>query len=738
MNMRKERQSGWIYNLIFIVSVFLIALIPLIFFKDFYFLDDSQRAAAGQWYEVGREISNGHLPVLNIAAQGSGNYLAEGQWGTFSPLQWLIGLAVYHSNNFAFTISFLKVITLIVFAMGVRQLATSFGAKREWAFLAGITAPFVGFTLFAGGGSWVTDLLVSAMLPWFWLALRQFLIRRKYIVMTFIVGYSIITIGYVFGTLMMVAVMFGIIIQSLVLKDWQTLRRNILIGIPLGLIAVAVYLPGILVSHVTMRSATDIVNDNFLSPNLGELVTAYSPVHYPELSTWWATGNVTYMPLTYISWILLFVSFVNLSRLSQFIKTHKADLLQLGFPTIISFIFLFGPSAIGPLRFPIRHFAYFGQFTIIIVAVVISQMGIVFSRRRVVAFSIFSLLGGYLQYASTPERVKTILFTNIGIFIGVLLMTWIIDGHAQKISRYATSAFITIAILLTASVTLIQQRVVGRAADVNSENSVVTYHYPKFNMPTTKEKVDEQAKYFVGNSLVLGNSQKTIVGNNWYIAQKPSINVYSPVGFQSFAEDVRSGDPTFVPNSTYKKLFSYDKKTHEKIVDLLSIRTVGISKSTTDHIYSDIVNKKIIPEGWHINHVDDELVVITRNHSVEKAGSVVWTSQNHVTYKEQNNGNFTLRVPASNKATQVVLSRMNWPGYEISKGHANVGSALRKYLLTINVNASNKEQTIEVKYHAPGFSIACILIAVSFGMIILLALVKSFSWKLNKRYLVEK
>ncbi|MFH0349256.1 hypothetical protein ACG92U_03170 [Leuconostoc citreum] len=84
------------------------------------------------------------------------------------------------------------------------------------------------------------------------------------------------------------------------------------------------------------------------------------------------------------------------------------------------------------------------------------------------------------------------------------------------------------------------------------------------------------AKKYKGNTVVLGNSSHIIMGNDWYVTDNDSMNVYTPVGFKKFSDDFRGGDPTRIPVKHYNKLFTLDKTTQLPLVDLLKIDTIAV------------------------------------------------------------------------------------------------------------------------------------------------------------------
>ena len=500
MTIKQRLRSSWqstfgaIVLIVAIVSIF--SLIPLFFFHRFYFLDDTQRGAIGQWYEVGKLVMQGQLPIFNVAAQGSGNYLAEGQWGTFSPLVRLISVVVYYSANFLIFATIFKIVLLNILGVGSFLLARSMAVQKPYAIIYGIVTPFVGFTIFAGASSWVTDLMVSAFFPWFWWVLRRFLNKNTGPVLAFIIGYSIITVGYVFGTIMLIAVMLGAFIAAIVMKNWSQLRRIVFLGISLAATTIAVYLPGIAISGVTMRNTEGIFNDNFLSPSLSDLLFSFSPVGYSEMNSWWTVSGVTYMPFMYVSWLLALLVFVNFKQTKSFIQHHKVLLIQWITPTLLTFMLLFGPANVGPLRFPVRMMAYFGQLMLLLVILLVAKLGLKFTKGRVQLFVGLMVLGTYLEIANTPARIQSLVAINLIISVLVAAIAYLGSGH-HKLQLRAISVpvkrpmltIMILAIVTTGFSLLVQERTIGRHNDAIQQQHI-TYIYPDYKMPATNESCD--------------------------------------------------------------------------------------------------------------------------------------------------------------------------------------------------------------------------------------------------------
>ncbi|WP_253269619.1 hypothetical protein [Leuconostoc lactis] len=729
MTIKQRLRNSWqstfgaIVFIVAIVSIF--SLIPLFFFHRFYFLDDTQRGAIGQWYEVGKLVMQGQLPIFNVAAQGSGNYLAEGQWSTFSPLVWLISIIVYYSSNFLVFATAFKIVLLNILGVGSFLLARSMAVQKPYAIIYGIVTPFVGFTMFAGASSWVTDLMVSAFFPWFWWALRRFLNKNTGPVLAFVVGYSIITVGYVFGTIMLITVMLGAFIAAIVMKNWHQLRRIVLLGISLAATTIAVYLPGIAISSVTMRNTEGIFNDNFLSPNLSDILFSFSPVGYSEMNSWWTVSGVTYMPFMYMSWLVALLIFVDFKQIKNFIQNHKVLLIQWVTPTILTFMLLFGPANVGPLRFPVRMMAYFGQLVLLLVILLVARLGLKFSKGRMQLFIGLMVLGTYLEIANTPVRTQSILVINLVISIFVAIIAYIGSGyHKVQLKKMTIQlkqpmfVVVVLAIIATGFSVLVQQRTSGRHHD-EIQQQHITYIYPDYQMPGTKANILKMAEKFKGNTVILGFDSHVVMGNDWYVTNNDSMNVYTPVGFKKFSDDFRGGDPTRISSENYAKLFNKDKQTQLPLADLLSVDTVAVGNEGDRKVYRNLIKHKNVPAGWQVTSHDQYYVVIQREKINNNVGGVVWSNIPQVTEIKNSNYEVTIKVPAHRDEAKVVFSRTAWPGYHVIGGQAKLAKPLRGYLTQIKIPASQDEQTITLQFEPPlfkasvgliGFAVALILV----------------------------
>lgn len=686
-----------------LISFLLFACIPLIFKHDYYYLDDTIRGAVGQWYEIGRLISHGQLPILDISAQGSGNHIAEGQWGTFSPLTWIIGLVYYNTSNFYITTTIFKIVLMIFSGFGVFRLAKEYGATNFWSYVAGTSVMTMGFPMYASGPNWVTDLMVSSFLPWFWVSLKKLTEERSNYFIVFFLGFNLISIGYVFGTLYLVILMFGFLLKGIVRRNKTEITKVIIAGIPLALSTIAVYLPGILIAHQTMRNTDGLINNDFLSPTLDLLITGFIPNYYPDIQSWYSIDNTTYMPLMYISWILPIVSLVDWKK----VKINKSKIIT--FTPLItllffSFLLTFGPSDVGPLRFPIRNIIYFGIALLTVFAVFMSRQTLTFDGVHKYIFLAWIFLGIYLGISQTPGRYKGIIVTLIFLGIGLFAL-------AKTIKNNKLGHSVLIFIFWTTSLLGIQHLKDG-----------VDFPRHSFSLWTgqhTKKEIKEISTKFKGDSIVYFGERSlkpvTPLGNNFYITNTPSPNIYSPVGFANFSKLIRGGEATYINEWKFvKNMMATNNGLEIPNYDLLSIDTIQFIKPSTKEFQKNIgVSKLDPPSGWEVIENNKESLIWQRKQPTPSAELTINTIDNQpASIKKTNNYEWEINGSSS----KFILARMNWDGYSVSN-NAKISKPTNGYLLTVE-RTKQDNKPILLKYEAPGYKLS--IASIVSGIIIMI------------------
>lgn len=668
----------------------LLALIPLLFSSRFYYADDTQAGAYPIWVTIGEALRDGSIPYFEPSRWMAGNLVAEGQWGTFNPLVWLIGLGASVAPDGAAYSALVKIAFLAIAAGGVFVLLRSLGADRGWSLVGGVVASTTGFTVYIDAASWVTSLFVWALLPWVLWGLRRVAVDRRNTLLAFVPGFLLITVGYVHGTLMLVVAVVGVLLETVLRRDRTGFLRAFVVSALLGLVALTVYLPGVLSSGVTARDSQTIDNSNFMSPDLSGLASSAAPTAQPWLTGFW--DSPVSAPLMYISWLLPVLVLVDWRRAKELLLPLVSVLVVGAAAAALAF----GPSEIGPLRFPARVLPYFSVALIVVAVLALSRFGRRPTRRLAIAASLWLVVSTYLAYAEAPNSWKVLA---LGSFVALLAVLGLLLTLHRTGSKVALAG---VAVAATALVGVVQHQYFPISP------------LPDFAMPAERDAVRPVLSQTQGDVMVIGNPNRTRIGwdttsyaNGWLLSDATVTNVYSPLMHRTYAEDLCVDSHGVVCWETAGHLFSIDEATGLPLVDLLAISSLQVLARTDGGDpaapWADPYTFADVPAGWSEVTRDEHSAVWVRDSPVQGAGDVVWASEGtDVTTVEATTTSVTLdvgAVPAG--GGQVVLSRLDWPGYTVEGGE--LAPSVRDYLLTVTVPEDAAGGEITVSFSPPGW-----------------------------------
>lgn len=674
-----------------LVAVFTVtvSLLPLAFNRQFYFFADTPDGAYGQWYELGQQLAAGNWPLMNPAAWMAGNYVAEGQWGLWNPLILATGLFVSASANAVVASTVIKVFFLAVGATGVYALTRVYGARREWAIVAGIAAPFAGFTFFMDAPSWVTNMITWAFFAWAAAALRLWITRgAAWILAVYVAVYLLITVGYVQGTLMLVFFFIALLLEAAFRRDGTAAVRTLVAGVPAALIALAVYLPGVLTASVTARSS-EIANDGFLVVTLTGLFTSSVPSGQVDLTGWW--GRYTDVPLLYIFWLLPLLAVVPWSRVRQGWAKWSTLVLFGGMAAALAV----GPSTLGPLRFPARTMPWVALVVICLTCLLLSRAEgkWVLSRVRVLTVGVLWAAPFWLAFSQVPPGWRRhLVFAAV---TGAALLGIVLLRRARHGARKRTVAVIAATGIVVVGIqsAMFADSLVSRAP-YEDEASAYTE-----GMPTGYGE-----GMVVGSPLGMPESvfDEVEFANMWYLTDRVNVlNLYTPVEYQAMAQDLcLAYDGRTCPDAV-DKIFDTDPETGAVVADLMSLDSVQILEDDVRDI--DDLIALTPPAGWTRSFVGQHSVVWTRDVPTGEVGSVSWTSPGtEVEVIEDTPLQTTFRVTAvPADGGRVALSRLAWPGYQVDG--ADLGAPLRGYLTSVDVPADATGSLITVAFAPPAW-----------------------------------
>ncbi|WP_404392523.1 hypothetical protein [Humibacillus xanthopallidus] len=665
--------------IVLVVLVLLAGVWPLGATPRYYFHGDTQAGAFGQWYHLGTELLAGRWPVVDPQVWRAGNFIGEGQWGLFSPLTMLLGVLSVHVTNAVVFSTVVKLVLLVVGALGTYALTRSYQARPWAAALAGLTVTVGGATRYLESPSWVTGQVIWALLPVFWWAMRGITHRRRNAAAALATGMLIVSVGYVYGCLFIAIVVLACVTESVVLGHRRDAWRPVLVGVICGLLAVAVYLPGVLTAPVTVRAGFKILSDGSLPGDLLGMLIGILP--FPVT----ASFTVWFIPL---------LALVQPRRAVALLRPMAGLYVFLG----VIVLWLLGPNQIGPIRWPARVMPEFAMPLAVIICVLLSRAMVArVTARRVVVAAAWTIVAAYLIVSRHWIDARTIAVLAAIVLCGVL-----VGGVAgltmARLGRAPNIAVGLVAMMWTFAVLASQYHFFPEPPSVDR------------NMPALVADYKNQVSGAVGDVIVVGDvedalitdpslSRDFLIASAWFVNPHSVQNTYTTIGFQNYDRRycIRYNGTSCPELLT--TLFSTHAGTGLQRVDLLSVSTIYLA--TSDFRPELLANP---PQGWRVESSTKNAVMWVRDAPVPMAGGVVWNSRGvSVTQLSQDDRGASFQVNTTTPSGKVVLSRLAWPGYEVAG--ASETDMTDGYLLTIDVSRVAPGDVVTVRYSPPGWAV---------------------------------
>lgn len=674
--------------------VLAISMIPRLFSPWFYYWDDMLQSFVPEWRHLGQRLLSGELPLLEPSAWMGGNPIAEAGYGVWNPLN-LIGFVFAASVDHLPTVA-LVVATqyLIILAVGVYFLCREYGARPLPAALVAIAMPFSGFTLFYEATRWPGGLQAFAGVVVFWVFARRFAHRRSGPVPMMVTGFFVITFGNPYGALGMIVVLVGVAVELFMLRHGRRVLTLVWAGAVSGSAGVLVFLPLLLVSPVGWRRQSQIENNGFLVPSLGDLMGMSSPSYQPDVANWW--GPIDASPSTYLAFFVLpLLPWLKWSSLRMRWR-QVASVLVVG---IVYLVFTIGPSNFGMFRWPLRFIEYAYVSFLVVFAILLSR-GIARNRLRLrmIATAVTVLVGGYLAYAAFPGRWKWHALLAVGVFCGIALSIRLM--MKRKESAAAALLIVGVAVSLTAQSWMFLRAHPAAPRDV----------------PISAAVLERNGAELEGTTLIVSDpgvavppvvrDGDLVYGHMVSVAMpEKGINRYTGLGFEKFASalcmDYRGG----VCPKALDRLWKEPEGADVPLVDALGIDTLVIADTFAE------VSADELPDGWRIDRADDVRTVLVRTVDLPKIGTVSAASQ-HIEplSADVSDDGLRERIHVRSGGGEVVLRRLAWPGYQVRVDGEIVETSVGPAgLLEFEVPAG--DHTIDVAYHTPGLMPGAIVAA---------------------------
>ena len=690
------------------VSVWALAVAPtvlapmlllLVLNPRYLFYGDTQSAYVGWEYYLGEQLRAGNWPLVDPHAWQAGNLVAEGQAGLFSPMVMAIGLLATVSGNMLLFATVMKLALLCVGATGVFALARSYQVAAPFAYVAAVAAPLGGMSQYLDMPSWVAALMIWALLPWVWWALRRTMLAGANPFPALLLGYLLVTVGYVYGTIMLILVLGACLVDCLVARDRAAAVRVLGVGAVCGLVAVTVYLPGVLTASVTRRADPPVdVTDKFTTDPLA-LVTSILPTA--------AVPGVTehVLPYAYVVWFLPVLLWLDPDRLRRGWRPAAGLCVM----TLLTLLVVVGPSQVGPLRWPLRLQPFLVQALVVVCAVGLGRYAVHRpSQWRLLvslAWVLLAVLVAVLRRLGGWEEVAV----SAAVVAAGLAVLWLVLRRRTP-SGWALPV---VAVAFTLTLTVIQH---GYFPDPPSPDRNLPAQAADYRRPLGEARGDVMVVGHAGRLLVAdpSASRDFLSGSAWYLNPHPVRNSYTTFGFQLFYDrfHIRSAGSTHP--DVLKTLFTREPTTGARRVDLLAVSTLLMVRADFPDGWLDSP-----PSGWRVADSTAHAVTWVRRQPVPGAGRPVWTSEGtsvSLVSVDHRGARFTVdEVPA--RGGRVVLSALAWPGYRTDTG--SLGAPLDGYLVNVRLPADSSGSTVSVRFSPPGWpvEVASWWLAVAAGLV---------------------
>lgn len=691
------RSGGW--WLLTAVTVVLAAAVPLLWQRRFYFYGDTQIGSFGQWFHLGQELRAGHWPLMDPQSWASGNLIGEGQWGLFSPLTLGIGLLATVVGNAVIFVTLLKVGLLVAGATGTYLLLRSYGTPGWLAYVGGLAATTGGATQYLESPSWVTGQMVWALLPLFWWQLRRVVLRRANPAPALVLGFLLVTVGYVYGTLYLGVAVTACMLDAFLARDWRGVRRMVLVGVLCGLVAVTVYLPAVLTAPVTVRGGVGVKSDGPLQGTLPEMVTAMLPFF---------AG-----PGTYVAWFLPALSWVDAGRARRALRPLAGLLFAAG----ILLAWVLGPNQIGPIRWPLRVMPILTTVVVVFTVVLLSRAALRRpSWRRLLASVLVTVAAGFLAVSRNWDLKGAIVAGLALVLVGLAGAWFLLRRAARSDARPGRGGYAGLALFLgcwTVLAVVLQHSLYQNPPSMNRHmpSAVADYAIPLAAAQGDVWVVGDPEQALIAHPSA---SRDFLIAASWFVSPHVVQNKYTTIGYATYNRRYCIHYNGATCRAALTILFGRDRATGRIRADLLGVSTLQIYRK-------DFSERRLLspPAGWHVAARSTWAVTWVRNTPLPTAGGVTWASSGvRVTEVDQSARQVRLRVDsAPAKGGMVVFSRLAWPGYAVQG--ASLALPTDDYLLTVAVPASSHRTTVTVRFDPPGWrlEIACLVVALAVGLL---------------------
>lgn len=660
-----------------------------------FYTDDTEAQYVPLWLDVGRHLRDGVFPTVIPEEWMAGNYLVEGQGSVFNPPQLLVAFIAPSVDNLVVLATAVKLCYSIILALGVFRVCLAYRAQPPWAAVAGVAFCFSGWLLFLDQATWVLGLAGTAWLANAWASGIRYARGRSGPIPVFVFLFLAITVGYVWpgveSALMIVAVAAGEWLYQR--KPWPAVRLLLAAGCA-GAAGLLTYLPGLLSSEVTWRTADNrISNDGFMTVPWQESLNASLPTTLPSFNSWF--GLIQPFPVVYIAWFLIpGLAFIDWKAAASTFREVSAAAFFAG----IALMWTAGPAAFGPLRWPVRILPMLALALLVSGCVLLSRHGTLASWR--VRLGVATGLVAVMLVRSVSSAPSHRIWTHLWAAVIVVVLGVVVLLLSVQWGRVAACA----ALLVT----------IAPIAYYQVSSSFP--HPMSWNLPERRSDAQTRFPEFDGTTLQLGNSQifpgdakdvdgvysSLVVGAYAKDLGLDYVNGYTPIGHAAFSERIcMQWDGSTCPDA-FRKIFETEPTTGEPIVDLMKVDRITLMRL----VYPDARHDPP-PPGWHwVDYPPNDKWIWTLERDAgpmsRNNGRIADTDGVAAVSVSESEHTSTVRV-SSQHGGRVTFARLVWPGYRATlNGRDIIHEAVDDIFFSVEIPAGTENAELQVTWRPPG------------------------------------
>ncbi len=681
------------------------SLIPLLGSRDFYLRSDTTVQYAPTWFHLGEMVRAGSFPpTLDPDAWVGGNYAAEGLFGIYNPINWLIWLAVSTTDDLWVAVLVVKIATLMVLALGCYLLIREYGAAPWAAATLAVAIPWAGFTHYFDAAAFPAGLIAFAYAPWTWWAFRRTMLGRLNPIWAFVIGALAVTQGNPYGTLAVVVIGLGVICEGLATRNLAGVSRLAMTGACVASLLPLVYLPLIETAEVAFRADRPFLSDTGrLSPQPLDLLMSSNPGFVPDM----VCGNISCrLPTVYICWFLLpLLPWLDWGALRRRLREHTS----IAVVAVIYLVAMLGPSEVWFFRWPIRLSGYFLLALAIPFALMLSR-GLRTDRaamRGAITVALLLATIGVGELLDNPPWSR-----SLGGGVALALLTLVVV--APHLWRPLPHRVLAGTLLAGTTVVLLGQ-------SLEYEENVNLRDWP---VATDVSTLEARFGHLDGRVLQMAElsrfqdaeqtrglgpaDERFLPGSMYQVAGVEAVNNYSGMGFKPLQRFLCMHYEGSTDPCGFEKLWTPLTPDGATLADLMKLDTILVQ--------SDQALGFRPPAGWTATPNGETLLLERTGAQPFEGSRLAWASPGaDVTQARTiDDHHESVQVSAENEPVEFVFAMLDWPGYTaeldgepVEVSHNEAG------LLTVEIPAGATGE-LDVRYRPPGLTLGLWSLGVGF------------------------